>query len=79
MRYYDKEQKLTKIVCNQCGDETDAAGGLVRADFITVEKQWGYFSGKDLEVHSFDLCEKCYDRLRAGFKVPVEIRRQTEV
>ena len=66
MRYYDKEQKLVKIECNQCGAKAEAAGGLVREDFISVDKQWGYFSKKDLEIHSFDLCENCYDRLRAG-------------
>lgn len=37
-----------------------------------MEKQWGYFSGKDGETHRFELCEECYDRLTASFRIPVE-------
>ena len=37
-----------------------------------VEKRWGYFSNKDNEVHRFDLCEECYDRMVSQFVIPVE-------
>ena len=46
---------------------------------LSVEKTWGYFSGKDGERHSFFLCEDCYDRITAAFAVPVKIREVTEL
>ena len=33
----------------------------------------GYFSEKDGERHSFDLCESCYDDLLRTFRIPAEI------
>lgn len=79
MRIFDKEHKLIKIVCNQCGQSEDVAGGLLKKDFFCAKKEWGYFSCKDMEQHRFDLCEQCYDRLVGGFKVPVEAERKSEV
>ena len=69
MRQYRKEETkvIDKIICNKCGKE------IVEADVLSVEKRWGYFSEKDNEVHSFDLCEKCYDELISTFQIPIEI------
>ena len=69
MRQYRKEETkvIDKIICNKCGKE------IVEADVLSVEKRWGYFSEKDNEVHSFDLCEKCYDELVSTFQIPIEI------
>ena len=39
---------------------------------------WGYFSNKDGERHSFDLCESCYDELLKTFLIPVEIEKQAD-
>ena len=41
--------------------------------------QWGYFSGKDGESHSFDLCETCYDKWIAAFQIPVERNLENEL
>ena len=46
-------------------------------DRLHIEKSWGYFSGKDGEIHSFDLCESCYDLLVQEFKIPPEKKEQT--
>lgn len=54
--------------------EWNAAGGDLLGDTT-----WGYFSGKDLEKHEFDLCEECYDRITLSFAVPPEISEDTEV
>ena len=43
---------------------------------LHVEKSWGYFSGKDGEIHSFDLCESCYDLLVQDFQIPPEKKEQ---
>lgn len=69
-----KEQKeITKIVCNLCKKEIKVKNGISEEDVLSVEKRWGYFSNKDNEVHRFDLCEECYDKLIASFEIPVEI------
>lgn len=72
-QYKRKETKETeRIFCNQCGKEITVKNGTPQEDVLTVEKRWGYFSGKDNEVHRFDLCEECYDRLVSRFRIPVE-------
>ena len=61
MRQYRlKETKeINKIVCNQCGKEIEVSGGTPREGVFSVDYAWGYFSDKDGERHSFDLCESC--------------------
>ena len=63
-----EKQELSKIICNGCGREIP----LEQADCFHGEKVWGYFSEKDGRRDSFDLCEKCYDRLIAGFQVKMK-------
>ena len=76
MRHYQyhlkEERKTEKIFCNQCGKEIIVKNEMPQEDILTVEKRWGYFSEKDNEVHRFDLCESCYDKLIAQFVIPVE-------
>jgi hypothetical protein len=57
------EEKLDKVICNCCGKEIakDSYGYI--QDYVHIEKEWGYFSNKDGEKHSLDLCEACYDKL----------------
>ena len=43
-------------------------------EVLSVDHTWGYFSEKDGERHSFDLCESCYDKLLASFKIPADVR-----
>lgn len=70
-----RQQKLKKIICNQCGKEIPVVHDVPREDTLAIEKRWGYFSDKDNEVHTFDLCEECYDRLVQGFLIPPEKKR----
>lgn len=76
MRQYQyrlkEERKTERIFCNQCGKEIIVKNEMPQEDILTVEKRWGYFSEKDNEVHRFDLCESCYDKLIAQFVIPVE-------
>ncbi|MCT4597339.1 MAG: hypothetical protein N4A50_05620 [Vallitalea sp.] len=71
-----KDNVLTEVYCNKCGkliynEETNS-----KVDYINITKEWGYFSNKDMQVHSFDLCEKCYDSLIATFKhEPTKIKK----
>ncbi len=75
MRQYQiKETKdVKKIVCNKCGKEITVVDGRAEEGVFSADVAWGYFSEKDGEKHSFDLCESCYDKIIASFRIPVEI------
>lgn len=64
--------------CNCCGKEIKKEKGLQKEDVLAVVKDWGYFSGKDMERHSFVICETCYDTWVSGFKIPPEVAERTE-
>lgn len=74
MRRYTMKERREKetIFCNGCGKEIKIKDGVIREGLLSVEKRWGYFSDKDNEVHRFDLCEECYDRMVSQFVIPVE-------
>lgn len=67
------------LLCNGCGKTLKIENGILKEDAFEATKEWGYFSGKDLEVHHFNLCEECYNKMISGFKIPVEIRKKLEV
>lgn len=73
MRKYSvrETKEISKIICNKCGREIPAMNGRLAEDVLSVDKRWGYFSEKDNQVDSFDLCEKCYDEFVATFLIPV--------
>ena len=74
----ETQRKIKKIICNKCGREIPTEKGEPRADFLSVEKRWGYFSEKDNQVDVFDLCEECYDRAVAEFAIPVDVEESLE-
>ena len=67
-----KDTKIEKIICNRCGKEILVKNGRLTEDVLQIEKRWNYPSDKDNEVHSFDLCEECYDQLIETFCIPIE-------
>ena len=73
-----KVKEVTSIECNKCGRVIPVVEGVPQEDVLTVDKQWGYFSEKDGEVHHFDLCEECYDRAVAEFAIPVDVEESLE-
>lgn len=81
MRQYTKENKklLNKLVCNRCGRELKLEQGAPREGVFHGEVLWGYFSEKDGERHSFDLCEDCYGQITASFAIPVRVEDETEL
>ena len=66
------------IFCNMCGREIRMEKDMLQEGVLSVRQKWGCLSDKDGETHSFDLCEKCYDRLISQFKIPVMIKKETE-
>lgn len=67
------------ICCNVCGKKIVMEQGIMKEDVFEAAKEWGYFSKYDLEVHKFNICEECYDKLIATFKIPIEVVRKKEV
>lgn len=68
MRTYDKAtNQLTTAVCNCCGRPLTIKNGILMEGICSIDNTWGYFSNKDLEHHSFDLCEDCYDKITSHF------------
>ena len=65
----EPKQLPDKVFCNLCGNEIKFDCGLPTQDYIHIDKAWGYFSNKDNEHHSFDICESCYDKLIKTFKI----------
>ena len=45
------------IYCNGCGRRIGKDENGVMEEMLMVEWNWGYFSRKDGEKHSFCLCE----------------------
>lgn len=80
MREYQKNtNELLRAVCNCCGRELKVQNGILMEGICSVDTDWGYFSSKDLERHSFDLCEACYSRITGKFVIPPEVSENTEV
>ena len=40
------------IYCNRCGRRLEGTDLLPGEEGLHIEKSWGYFSGKDGEIHS---------------------------
>lgn len=81
MRKYEdgQDKKLVRAVCNKCGRLLKVEGGYLKEGCFSADVAFGYFSRKDGTVHSFDLCEDCYDEMVSQFKVPVEEKEETEL
>ena len=67
------------IYCNCCGKELKVENGILKEDAFEATKEWGYFSKRDMEIDHFKLCENCYERITAQFKIPVQVQKKIEV
>ena len=77
MEFYKNDKK-----CNKCGKmlETEqTTGNRKDSAMITIEIPWGYFSGKDGEIHKIILCESCYDNWISSFQIPVMVTEKVEL
>ncbi|MBQ1193131.1 MAG: hypothetical protein IIX45_03320 [Lachnospiraceae bacterium] len=81
MRKYNngKNRKLLNVKCNMCGKELQMKNDVLTEGALIVDFTWNYFSNKDGEIHSFDMCEECYDDIIKKFKIPVDIEKKTEL
>ncbi|MDF2538994.1 MAG: hypothetical protein K0S76_2015 [Herbinix sp.] len=67
------------VLCNSCGKNLKVVNGILMEDAFEANKEWGYFSNRDTEVHHFNLCEECYEKMVANFIIPIEVRKKLEV
>lgn len=81
MRRYESESngQLVQVVCNQCKKELKLENGYLKEGCFTADYVFGYFSHRDALRHRFDLCEDCYNKLIAGFQIPIEEISENEL
>lgn len=79
MRNYRNENELETVVCNKCKKSLKVENGILKEGCFHTDFVFGYFSRKDGQRHSFDLCEECYDNMVAEFLLPVDIRDESEL
>lgn len=70
---------METVLCNCCGKKLAVKEGIIREGIITIDHVWDFFSEKDGEVHHFDICEDCYDKIISEFRLPVDVEEQLEL
>lgn len=73
------KKKVCEVYCNSCGRKIETTDNKNREDYLSIEKEWGYFSKKDGLIHNFTLCESCYDKWTEQFCIPVSVEEKTEL
>ena len=79
MRKYGENGRLEAVLCNRCGKKLVVKDGILREGAASFQYNWDYFSEKDGEIHRFDLCEECYDRITAEFCISIQVEEQLEL
>ena len=59
--------------CNRCGRKIKEEDGVAKEGMFSSACAFGYHSHHDGEIHSFCLCEDCYEDLISQFHIPVTI------
>lgn len=73
------EQEIFTIICNKCKKVIKVENNIIKEGLFSAAYKFGYFSGKDGETHSFDLCEECYDKMIGEFIIPPEVTAENEL
>ena len=76
---YEKINTNSKSCIDQIDLEIKVDNGIVKEGAFSITYGWGYFSKKDGETHSLDLCEDCYDELIKSFNIPINIVDRNEI
>lgn len=63
------DKEVTEIICNICGQKVDKDLYGNFFDYIHLEKTWGYNSKWDMESHSFDICQNCYEKIMKNARI----------
>ncbi len=70
---------VKEMYCDRCGKKIRVKDGVIMEGVFSFEHEWGFFSEKDGEIHSADLCEKCYDEVVAMSGIKVIKKKKTEI
>ncbi len=70
---------LLEMSCDCCKRKIKVENGIVKEGVFSIDYAWGYFSKKDGEIHSIDLCEECYDRIMIEEGIGVLKKDNTEL
>jgi len=68
--------EVVAVQCNYCGRDVEKDEFGYFEDHISLEKDWGYHSPFDGEVHTIDLCVDCYQEWTAQFEIPTQVEFQ---
>lgn len=79
MKKYDEKIKKEVLICNCCGQTIIPTDESDRTSFLNVRQTWGYFSKWDGSTHSFQICEKCYEKMIQSWCYPPDIEEVTEL
>jgi hypothetical protein len=65
MKRYKKvlRNKVDDVLCDACGKSCKKLEDPPCFEYGTLESVWGYFSKKDGDKTSCDLCEDCFDKV----------------
>ena len=72
-----KTKKLKKIICNSCGKtetKKDNEHFELMPSITNIKISFGYGSKFDTELHEFDLCDECYEKIISKFKYKPNIK-----
>lgn len=80
LKKYEKNgvSELIEVRCNKCGKNLVVENGIVKEEYFSEKYQLGYFGERDGEIHSFDLCELCYNQIIKDFVIPITIEEAVE-
>ncbi len=70
---FDNLNHEKNIICNKCEKKIEKNIHNYYDDFLEIKKRWNYHSSFDNEIHTFNLCEKCYKELINSFVIPINI------
>ena len=73
------EKKMCEIYCNSCGERIEITNNRRKEDYLSIKKEWGYFSNKDTQIHEFKICERCYDRIVKQFEMSPKVTEKSEI
>lgn len=80
MKIYKKKmverKKVKRVVCNKCGKNVKISEYV---DFLSLVKCWGYNSKYDNEIHQFDICQDCYEKLILSLKIEPKIIKRKNI
>lgn len=72
MKKYKKVRKeqLFDVICDICGkgcrtDCSDISEDASMVEYATLEAVWGYCSKRDGERYTCEMCESCFEKVKA--------------